>query len=72
MVLAFEHVLVLMMGLTVPQSNPEEIEVVCKFCTGVIAGVIAKEAVWRSPLQTKDWKDRMRDLVREMGLMWTM
>ena len=46
---AFEHVLVLMMGLTAPQSNPEEVEVVCEFCTGMIASVIPNEAVWRSP-----------------------
>ena len=45
----FEHVLVLMMGLTAPQSNPEEVEVVCEFCTGMIASVIPNEAVWRSP-----------------------
>ena len=50
---AFKHVLVLMMGLTAPQANPEEIEVVCKFCTGVIAGSITKETVWRSPFANK-------------------
>ena len=38
-----------MVSLTTPQSNPEKIEVVNEFCTGVIAGMVAKEAVGRSP-----------------------
>ena len=50
---AFEHVLVLMMGLTAPQSNPEKVKAVREFCTGMIASVITEEVVWRSPFANK-------------------
>ena len=49
----FEHVLVLMMGLTAPQSNPEKVKAVREFCTGMIASVITEEVVWRSPFANK-------------------
>ena len=50
---AFEHILVLMMGLTAPQSNPEKVKAVREFCTGMIASVITEEVVWRSPFANK-------------------
>ena len=46
---AFEHVLMLVMSLATPQANPEEVEVICEFDAGVVAGVIAKKAIWCSP-----------------------
>ena len=34
----FEHALMLVMSLAAPQANPEEVEVICEFGAGVIAG----------------------------------
>ena len=45
----FKHVLMLVTGLTAPQANPEEVEAVCEFGAGVVAGVITKKSIWCSP-----------------------
>ena len=49
----FKHVLMLVMGLAAPQANPEEVEAICEFGAGAIAGVVAKEAIWCSPFAHK-------------------
>ena len=49
----FEHVLMLMVSLTAPQSYPEKVEVVDEFRTGMVASVVTEETVRRSPFANK-------------------